>query len=861
MFGFDEIYNDLLLEAKTPEEIKKILEYQFVQGKGVPQEILDRIFAIDPTKKKTYTKWVLMQWEREKENITSSLKNGRLVELFKYFQERANSGLNLLSMKSFESALDMLPDIDPIFSKTDNENDEANDFDIVYDTSDWKIAVPHTYEADKKLGQGCRWCTAGAFGDTDTYWRRYSAAGPLWVNFDMRKSEIGPKDGKEYPYTRYQFCFEYSSKGELCDSNDDRIDLEKMDMPEHVLQFYESKNENYRYVLENEGDEEKMRERYEQQRLQNAIFRKAGSHGVDLLMLQTYNDDYDININPDYYEIYHSEDTRDSIDNYVYGTEDIYDLCDGYPLVIMKQRNGYYESFNAYYERIENSRWGEIRTWEATEAEFYNDKDKSCRFFYDSSYEKTLMFFTGPQASDIIRFKFNDNFDTEFEDISLINLNNAPSEYDGSKWVLLKYENKLYGLLCVDVLRKSAKMIIQRDLPTNREGFQIIKNESGFYIEGRLRNYYLTGNEEQHNFELDSYLEDNDRFFIVTYPDEDMPRLKGYGLYDTQNKTLIISGATSIYETGSELKVIYKNGVQLYSLETLKPFTRLFTNGSLIRGCSGYKYQDPDSGLWYFSSGIDETEHGPFLEVLEGVTHYSDVWVRRLETKDIKIYDTDKRIFYGPDNVEDVTRSYFYGLFEYATFEKKFYFYSAQTNKTLCEFNPSGKRHGMGDSVSDGFLIYTDTDGKRNILSPLKGPLLNSGVDIIENISMDNGYLFRMQNNDRIYFMIQPNTGNVILPSSKGIDKRPVVNMKTLRGGVGIPSILFSIVLDYKYYDVVYNLRHNRIDRIGKSMPISIADENITDPQVVSKIEQLFFPDKQQISETFKKIIDRMNNL
>ena len=56
MFGFDEIYNDLLLEAKSPEEIKKILEYQFVQGKGVPQEILDRVFAIDPTKKKTYTK-------------------------------------------------------------------------------------------------------------------------------------------------------------------------------------------------------------------------------------------------------------------------------------------------------------------------------------------------------------------------------------------------------------------------------------------------------------------------------------------------------------------------------------------------------------------------------------------------------------------------------------------------------------------------------------------------------------------------------------------------------------------------------------------------------------------------------------
>lgn len=860
MFGFDEIYNDLLLEAKSPEEIKKILEYQFVQGKGVPQEILDRVFAIDPTKKKTYTKWVLMQWEHEKESIVSSLKNGRLAELFRYFQERANSGLNLLGMKSFESALDMLPDVDPILSKTDDENDEANDFDIVYNTSDWKIAVPHTYEADKKLGRGCRWCTAGAFGDTDSYWRRYSAEGPLWVNFDMRKSEIGPKDGKEYPYTRYQFCFEYGSKGELCDSNDDRIDLEKMDMPEHVLQFYESKNENYRYILENNDNEEKMRERYEQQRLQNAIFRKVGTHGVDLLMLQTYNDDYDITINSDHYEIYHSEDTTDSIDNTHYYADDVYDLCDGYPLVIMKESNRYYKSFNAYYENIESNRWGETRSWESSEAEFYNDEDKTCRFFYDS-YERVFLFFTGPQVSDIIHFKLNDNSYSNFEDVRLINLNNAPSEYSNSKWILLKYEDKLYGLLCVDILGKSAKMIIQRDLPANSKGFQIVKNEKGFYIEGRLKNYYLTGNEEQHNFELDSYLEDNDRFFIVTYPDADMPSLKGYGLYDSQNKTLVISGATAIYETGSELKVTYNNGAQLYSLETLKPFTRLFINSSLLRGCNGYKYQDPDSGLWYFASGMDEVEHGPFLEVLEGVTFYGRVWVRRVETKDIKIYDIEKRIFYGPDNVENVARTFFYDLFEYVTTENKFYFYNGKTNKTLCEFNPSINRIEKGDSVDDGYVIYADTDGKRNILSPMKGPLLNNGMDIIECLSTDNGYLFRMQNNDKIYFMVQPNMGNFILPSSKGIDKRPIMNMKTIRNVVGVPSISFLIALDYKYYDVLYNLNNNSIDSIGKYMPRTIADENITDPQIVSKIERLFFPDKQQISETFKKIIDRMNNL
>ena len=134
---------------------------------------------------------------------------------------------------------------------------------------------------------------------------------------------------------------------------------------------------------------------------------------------------------------------------------------------------------NAYYENIESNRWGETRSWESSEAEFYNDEDKTCRFFYDS-YERVFLFFTGPQVSDIIHFKLNDNSYSNFEDVRLINLNNAPSEYSNSKWILLKYEDKLYGLLCVDILGKSAKMIIQRDLPANSKGFQIVKNEKGF---------------------------------------------------------------------------------------------------------------------------------------------------------------------------------------------------------------------------------------------------------------------------------------------------------------------------------------------------------------------------------------------
>lgn len=116
MFGIDEFYDGLLLEAKSPEEIKRIYEYQFVEGKGVPQEILDQVFELDPTKKKTFTKWLLLKWPDESNLIRSSLSNGKIGEMFRYFQERARDGLNLADVKSVSDALRMLPNNDPIFA-------------------------------------------------------------------------------------------------------------------------------------------------------------------------------------------------------------------------------------------------------------------------------------------------------------------------------------------------------------------------------------------------------------------------------------------------------------------------------------------------------------------------------------------------------------------------------------------------------------------------------------------------------------------------------------------------------------------------------------------------------------------------
>lgn len=247
IYGLEEYYNGLIAEARTPEEIKRVLEYQFVSGKGIPQDVLDVVFDMDPTKKKSFTRWALSQWENYSNDILKAVQNGKLQKVFNYFKERANE-LNL-GKYDFEEAMKMLPfsiEEDEVLKKTDNPEDPANDFDIVFQSPEWIIAVPHTYEADKKLGEGCRWCTAGAFRDDDYYWRDYSRFGPLWVNFDLREGERGPKNGKEYPYTRYQFLFEFDNFcGQMMDANDRPIDGVEIKIPDDAVEFYRTQNEKY----------------------------------------------------------------------------------------------------------------------------------------------------------------------------------------------------------------------------------------------------------------------------------------------------------------------------------------------------------------------------------------------------------------------------------------------------------------------------------------------------------------------------------------------------------------------------------------------------------------------------------------
>ena len=52
-------YDRLIEEGKDPVEV---LHYKF---QNIPSEIIDDVIAIDPTKKKSYSQWLLSKWDEK----------------------------------------------------------------------------------------------------------------------------------------------------------------------------------------------------------------------------------------------------------------------------------------------------------------------------------------------------------------------------------------------------------------------------------------------------------------------------------------------------------------------------------------------------------------------------------------------------------------------------------------------------------------------------------------------------------------------------------------------------------------------------------------------------------------------------
>ena len=241
-FDFEKLLN----EGRNPFEV---LHYKF--GNDVPSDVIDTVIAIDPTKRKTYSVWLLNKWNDEEKIIKKCLANGRIKKLFDYYKAHSNE-IQITNCPSVKVGLaKYVPEEESILDKSESpktylintggevDSSLANDFDIVYNDGSWVIAVPNTYEAECKLGENMKWCTANSYGDGENYYNHYlEVGGKYYVNFDMSKEES--RNGKDYPFTRYQFHFETH---QFMNKEDKKVNPFEIGMPEGAFEFYE--NEGY----------------------------------------------------------------------------------------------------------------------------------------------------------------------------------------------------------------------------------------------------------------------------------------------------------------------------------------------------------------------------------------------------------------------------------------------------------------------------------------------------------------------------------------------------------------------------------------------------------------------------------------
>lgn len=859
MFGINEIYDELLNEARSPEEIRKILHYQFVDGRGVPESIFEKILSEDPTKKKTYTKWVLIQWENEQKNIVEALNNGALSRLFKYFQERAGSGLNLLGIDSFSKALSMVPSevSDPIFNDDSDPNSPENNYKIVYDSNEWRVAVPNSLEASIKLGMGCKWCTAGAYGNPKRYYTDYKRRGELWINFDKRKSEIAPMDKREYPYVRYQFCFESDDFGELCDSENNRIDFIEMDMPEDVLSFYGEQNEEYVEMLELSGDSDRAIEARNERRLRNCIMRKSGDGGVDLLLLPRYADDNDE------LSMFLSSDLTDSIDLQTYTRDDIFDICDGFPMVIMNKNDGddiYKQIYCERAMRRDTFNGPNIYyTWDSIESYIFGGNE-NMRYFWEYFLD-FLYILNGPSVNDVTMLNLRDySYDT----ITELKFDNLPDEYRDKIWFQGKFDTGQYNLFYID--GADVKYVINEDFPPKgSDAFDVVVENGEFVIKGILNDYKLstTGNTNNEKMVLKplEVISDGD-FVIVSYDDENSPRLEYCGLYEPSTKNLLIKDALDIEEDGGCLLVSYPNFKVFYDYENKREVSKRGTNFN--RGNYGmYTYKSIEDGKTRIFSSYEMNDCGPFERVYSFIS-YSYALVNYnganvVVNADNGTFPLPKGSVYEDMEGEDLLKYSFNG---------KQYIFDCSLGGTIAEI-------AVGSSLIDfskkaginNLFVFTMPNGKQNILTRgimfynYSGHVLfDNGVDKIIPAINQNGFnnIVAFELNNKVFFGYIKRDNFLIKPTKRGINADSFVKYKIFETSGGeLKDLLILVKVNGRLLTVVFSSLNNTISGVypsdGKSKEISSED--------LSAVEKLFFPDKVQISEDFKSIVDRMNNL
>ena len=371
----------------------------------------------------------------------------------------------------------------------------ANDFDIVFNDEDWIIAVPNTYEAECKLGENMRWCTANHFGNGEGYYNNYlSKGGKYYVNFDMTRPENAK--GKDYPFTRYQFHFE---SNQFMDKDDDPVELDSIGMPDGAKEYYSDEG----YDTDQFENQEARMERYDEQR-----WGCSWRINDELLLNIAYDDDYEFqepDENTDYY-VYDENDDRDPIcwdevsNPSAVGEENVI-LVNEPEMVILKKKYGEDNAVIVLTNYNSGSGW---RNWESTTLNQHITLPNNLGVFGIDT-EKCFTVISPEINASCERLKV-ESCENMFVNEQCTNVYDAEGEENIFVETVSDGYHSLFNISISPTMGDDLVCVVYKDIPANGEYFTI--NEKGL-VEGEFRSYRVYDESEYEDDDSPQYdLED-----------------------------------------------------------------------------------------------------------------------------------------------------------------------------------------------------------------------------------------------------------------------------------------------------------------------------------------------------------------
>lgn len=304
----EKIFRKLILEAKSPEELMKLIKYRY--AKDVPETFIDNVFAIDPTKKKSFTRWACEKYANESKDFENDLEDGTLKKVFDYFYKNSNK-FSMADMKTLEEAKSYAFTVYlDEYLKKDGDGPE-NDYEY-WDVDDtWIVAKYNTYDASLKLGKDCVWCTANWYGNGESYYEHYTKSGNTFILIDKTESEICNK--RRYNFKRYQIFFcNNNTDDEFRNSKNETVENNEIGITENVEEFFSDRGFDITDV--GKSYEERW-EDYCQWRWENRLMTiHVGDQEFNVL--PEYEEEMDIRNAEDIdYAIYYDDDDVSEIDN------------------------------------------------------------------------------------------------------------------------------------------------------------------------------------------------------------------------------------------------------------------------------------------------------------------------------------------------------------------------------------------------------------------------------------------------------------------------------------------------------------------------------------------------------------------